>query len=170
MPGIHILKGIKVDILDDGSLDMDDEILKELDIVICSVHYKFKLSEKEQTRRVISAIKNRYATMIGHPTGRMINQRRGIDLNMDEVIHAAHDYGCMLELNAHPDRLDLTDIYCRAAKEAGILVGVNTDAHNIDGYNNLRFGIGQARRGWLEKDNVLNTRSYKELMKLLNNT
>ncbi|MFW6366869.1 MAG: DNA polymerase/3'-5' exonuclease PolX [Spirochaetota bacterium] len=165
--GIHILTGIEVDILADGSLDMDEGLLSELDVVICSVHYKLRMPEEEQTKRILRAMDNKHCKILGHPTGRMINQRGPMSLDMDRIIKAAAESGIILELNANPDRLDLSDVYCKAAKDAGVMICINTDAHSVDNYLFMKYGIGQARRGWLEKDDVLNTRTYGELMKLL---
>ena len=167
LKGITLLKGIEVDILEDGSLDLSDEILKELDIVVCSVHHKFGLSQKEQTGRIVRAMENPYANVIAHPTGRMIGSRQPYDLDMERVMEAAKETGCVLELNADPNRLDLNDIYCKMAKEMGVKISIATDAHSISGLDNMRFGVGQARRGWLEKGDVINTRTLKQLKKLL---
>jgi DNA polymerase (family 10) len=167
LKGITLLKGIEVDILEDGSLDLSDEILKELDIVVCSVHHKFGLSQKEQTGRIVRAMENPYANVIAHPTGRMIGSRQPYDLDMERVMEAAKETGCVLELNADPNRLDLNDIYCKMAKEMGVKISIATDAHSKRGLDNMRFGVGQARRGWLEKGDVINTRTLKQLKKLL---
>ena len=112
-------------------------------------------------------MEHRYFTILAHPSCRLINRREAIDVDMGAVIRAAAQRGCCLELNADPQRLDLTDIYCRAAKEEGVLISINSDAHGIQGFANLRFGIGQARRGWLEKKDVLNTRPLAKLLPLL---
>jgi len=165
--GITVLKGIEVDILEDGSLDLPDDILEELDIVVCSVHHKFGLSEKKQTERIIGAMQNSNANVIAHPTGRMIEERQPYDVDMELMMEAAKENGCFLELNANPNRLDLNDVYCKMAKEMGVKISVSTDAHSTSGLGNMRFGIGQARRGWLEKKDVINTRTLKQLKKLL---
>lgn len=166
MKGITVLKSIEVDILEDGSLDLPDSILKELDFVVCSVHSKFTLSREKQTERIIRAMDNTYCHILGHPTGRLINEREPYDLDMEKVMEAAKERGCFMELNAQPERLDLNDVYCRMAKEMGVKVAISTDAHSIDDLDHMRFGVGQARRGWLEPDDVLNTRSWKELKKM----
>jgi DNA polymerase (family 10) len=166
MDGISILKGIEVDILEDGSLDLPDEILKELDFTVCSVHYNRKLSRKKQTDRIIKAIDNRYFTILGHPTGRLIQERDPYDVDLEKVMQALQDRGAYLELNAHPDRLDLTDINCKMAKEMEIKLAISTDAHSATDLQLMRFGINQARRGWIEAEDVLNTRKVKELRKL----
>ncbi len=167
LDGITLLKGNEVDILEDGSLDLPDEVLKELDVVICSVHHKFGLPEKEQTERVLRAMENPYCNILAHPTGRKINERSPYDLDVERVMEAALQSGCFLELNVNPDRLDLNDVYCKMAKEMGLKVVISTDAHSISDLDNMRFGIGQARRGWLEAGDVLNTRGLKELKRLL---
>jgi len=165
--GITLLKGIEVDILEDGSLDLPDEVLKELDIVICSVHHKFGLSEEKQTDRIIRAMENPNANVIAHPTGRMIGTRQPYEVDIGRVMEATNDNGCFLELNADPDRLDLNDVHCKAAREMGVKLSISTDAHSTSGLDNMRFGVGQARRGWLEKKDVVNTRTLKQLKKLL---
>lgn len=167
LDGIVLLKAMEVDILPDGTLDMPDEILEMLDLTICSVHSKFNLPKEAQTRRILKAMDNCNFTIFGHPTGRLLGERRSIDFDMEAVIAHAGRRRCFLELNAHPERLDLTDIYCRLAREAGVLVSINSDAHSVFDFEDLRFGTDQARRGWLEKKDVLNTRSLKELKLLL---
>lgn len=165
--GITVLKGIEVDILEDGSLDLPDDVLEELDIVVCSVHHKFALSEKKQTERIVRAMQNPNTNVIAHPTGRMIGSRQPYEVDMERVMEAAKENGCFLELNGNPNRLDLNDVYCKMAKEMGVTISVSTDAHSTSGFDNMRFGIGQARRGWLEKRDVINTRTLKQLKKLL---
>ena len=162
-----ILKSIEVDILKDGSLDLSDDVLKKLDFRICSVHSEFKLSREKQTERIIRAMDNPYFSILGHPTGRLINQRKAYDVDLERVMEAARERGCHLELNAHPQRLDLDDTACRRAKEMGIKVAISTDAHGIEHLEHMRFGVGQARRGWLGPEDVLNTYEWKDLKKLL---
>ncbi|MFO0996957.1 MAG: DNA polymerase/3'-5' exonuclease PolX [Alphaproteobacteria bacterium] len=165
--GIEILKSVEVDVLDDGSLDLPDSILKELDYVVCAVHSKFSLPLRAQTERIIRAMDNRYVTIFAHPTGRLLNERPPYDVDMERIIDAARQRGCALELNAQPERLDLMDIHCRMAKEAGVKIALSSDAHSAAGLDLMRFGIGQARRGWLEAGDVLNTRPWKEVRALL---
>ncbi|WJW76631.1 DNA polymerase/3'-5' exonuclease PolX [Thiohalobacter sp. IOR34] len=165
--GITLLKGIEVDILEDGSLDMPDAVLARLDLVIGAVHSKFDLSRAKQTRRILRAMDNPYFTLLAHPSGRLIERRAPYDVDMNRVIHHARQRGCYLELNAHPERLDLLDTHCQMAREEGVLVSINSDAHSVQDFDNLRFGVGQARRGWLEKKDVLNTRSLAQLRRLL---
>jgi DNA polymerase (family X) len=162
-----ILKSAEVDILDDGSLDLPDDILKELDFTVCSIHYKFALSEEKQTERVLRAMDNRYFHIFGHPTGRLIGEREPYPIDMERVLRGARERGCYMEVNAQPDRLDLTDAHCRLAKEIGVKVAIATDAHRTSDLDKLRYGVDQARRGWLQADDVLNTRSVSALRKLL---
>lgn len=164
--GIVILKSIELDILEDGSLDLPDDVLKELDFTVCSVHYKFNLSRQKQTERILRAMDNRYFTILGHPTGRLINERDPYQIDLEKIIKTASDSGCFLEVNAQPERLDLTDDACMLAKTAGLKVAISSDAHSTNGLAAMRFGINQARRGWLEADDVLNTRSLPELKRL----
>ncbi|MGA7801425.1 MAG: DNA polymerase/3'-5' exonuclease PolX, partial [Gammaproteobacteria bacterium] len=168
LSGITLLKGIEVDILEDGSLDLPDPVLKRLDVVVGAVHSQFGLSRDKQTRRILRAMDNRHVTLLAHPSGRLLGEREAYEVDMPRIVRGARNAGCFLKLNAHPERLDLQDVYCRLAKETGVLVSVNSDAHSTDNFDLLRFGIGQARRGWLEKDDVLNTRPLTALRKLLN--
>jgi DNA polymerase (family 10) len=167
LSGITLLKGIEVDILEDGSLDLPDAILARLDVVIAAVHSKFNLSRAKQTGRILKAMDNPFVSILAHPTGRLIDEREPYDADMPRVIRKAAAARCHLELNAHPERLDLLDTYCQMAKAEGVLVCVNSDSHSVHQFDNLRFGIGQARRGWLEKQEVLNTRPLKQMKALL---
>lgn len=167
MDGITLLKAMEVDIEADGTLDMPDHVLEQLDLTICSIHSSFNLSREEQTKRILKAMDNPNFTIFGHPSGRLLGERRPIDFDIERVIEHAAKRQCFLELNAHPERLDLTDKHCRMAREAGVLVAINSDAHSTFDFCNLRFGIGQARRGWLEKKDVLNCLSLKSLLRLL---
>jgi len=167
LDGIVVLKSIELDILEDGSLDLPDGVLKELDLTVCAVHYKFNLPRKKQTERIIRAMDNPYFNILAHPTGRLINQREAYEVDLETIMTAARKRGCFLEVNAQPDRLDLTDSYCKLAKEMGLKVAISTDAHSTGNLDYIRFGIGQARRGWLEADDVLNTRTLDDLKKLL---
>ena len=170
LSGITILKGIEVDILEDGSLDLPDEVLGRLDLVVGAVHSRFNLSNRRQTERIMKAMDHPHFSILAHPSGRLIGRREPYEVDMLRIIRKARERRCFLEINAHPERLDLTDIHCRMAKEEGVLLAVNTDAHSMLDLENARFGVGQARRGWLEKTDVLNTRSYAELRKLLKPT
>lgn len=170
LKGITLLKSIEVDILEDGNLDLPDSALARLDMVVGAVHSSFNLSRAKQTERILRAMQHPYFTLLAHPTGRLIQRRAPYDVDMLRIIREARNRGCFLELNAHPERLDLLDTQCQMAKEEGVLISINSDAHSIYDFANLRFGIGQARRGWLEKHDVLNTRSLKELRLLINRT
>ncbi len=157
LKGIRLLKGVEVDILEDGTLDLPDEVLARLDVVVGAVHSAFGLSRKRQTERVIRAMDNPRLHILAHPTARLIGRRRACDLDMERVMDAAVERGCFLELNAQPQRLDLDDLHCRMAKERGLKVAISSDAHSAGQLAYLRHGVGQARRGWLEKGDVLNT-------------
>ena len=167
LDGFVVLKGIEVDILADGRLDLPDEILSRLDIVVAAVHYKFDLTRTAQTERIIRAMDNRHVNILAHPTGRLIGLRDPYDMDMERIIAAAQERGCALELNAEPDRLDLSDVHAQAAKTSGVKVAISTDAHATAALAYMRFGIDQARRGWLEAADVINTRSLPELKKFL---
>lgn len=158
-----LLTGIEVDILEDGRLDLSDEALLGVDVVVASVHAAFDLPRGRQTERLLRAMDHRPVGILGHLTGRLIGQRPAIDVDVERVVRHARDRGTVLELNSHPDRLDLTDVHCRLAQELGVLVAISSDAHSPAGLGDLRFGVGQARRGWLRKADVLNSRSAREV-------
>jgi len=170
LKGITLLKGIEVDILEDGSLDLPDSILSKLDLVVGAVHSKFDLPRARQTERIVKAMANPLLSILAHPTGRLIGEREASDIDMLAVVRAAKRRGVALELNAQPERLDLTDAHCRMAKDEGVLVAIDSDAHATDDFGLLRFGVGQARRGWLEKKDVLNARPLAELRRRLGRT
>ena len=167
LKGITILKGIEVDILKDGSLDLPDTILKKLDLVVGAIHSSFKLSKEEQTRRIIKAMNRPYFHVFAHPTGRLIKARPPYEIDLEKVMKAAKAKGCILEINANPSRLDLNDIHARLAKEIGVKLAISTDAHNAVDLAFMSYGIGQARRGWIEKKDVVNSLSLAQLMKSL---
>jgi DNA polymerase (family 10) len=167
LQGITLLKGIEVDILEDGSLDLPDSILSRLDLVVGAVHGKFNLPRARQTERILAAMDRPHFSILAHPTGRLIGEREAYDVDMLALVRKARHRGIALELNAHPDRLDLTDTHCRMAKDEGVLVAISSDAHGVDGLDVLRYGVGQARRGWLEKKDVLNTRPLAEVRALI---
>ena len=167
LDGITVLKGIEVDILADGKLDLPDKILSRLDIVVASIHSYFDLTAAAQTERIIRAMDNRYLSILGHPTGRLLGERDPYALDIERIITAACDRGCFLEINSQPERLDLNDIHVQMAKDKGVKLAISTDAHSIETLGYMRFGIDQARRGWLTRDDVINTRSLPELRKLL---
>ena len=165
--GITLLKGSEVDILEDGSLDYDDAILKKLDVVIASVHQRYKLDAARQTKRLIKAITNPYVNILGHPSGRRINSRAPMEFDLKEVAKAAKENRVALEINAQQERLDLKPEHIRLAKEQGCMFVINSDAHHKEGLSNIELGIGQARRGWLESKDIINTRSLAEIKKFL---
>ena len=167
LSGLVLLKAIEMDILEDGSLDLPDEILKELDLTVCAVHYHFNLSQEAQTARIMRAMDNPYFNILAHPSGRLIQRREPYEVDMERLMRAAIERGCFMELDAQPDRLDLIDIHCKLAKDLGLKVAISTDAHSTADLGFMRLGIGQARRGWLEAGDVLNTRPWPELKKLL---
>lgn len=152
----RIFKGSEVDILPDGTLDYSDKVLALFDYVVVSVHSKFKMTEAEMTNRITKALKNKYVTMLGHPTGRLLLSREAYPVDMIKVIDAAAEYGKIIEINSHPLRLDLDWRLCKHAKEKGVLIALNPDAHNTDGLKDVSYGVGIARKGWLEKKNVIN--------------
>ncbi|MDI6854200.1 MAG: DNA polymerase/3'-5' exonuclease PolX [Deltaproteobacteria bacterium] len=165
--GIILLKAIEVDILEDGSLDLPDDILKELDVVIGAVHYNLNLPREKMTARIIKAMDNPCFHILAHPTDRIINRRPPLDVDVEALLKAAKERGCFMELDAQPDRLDLSDVYCKLAKDMGVKIAISTDAHSTAEFDFMRFGVGQARRGWLEPEDVLNTRTWPQLKKLL---
>lgn len=163
-----VLRGTEMDILPDGRLDFPDELLEQMDIVIASIHSSFRQDEATMTRRIVEAMENPHVDIIAHPTGRLIHRRDAYQVDIDHIFQTAKDTGTILELNANPHRLDLNDELLKKAKEEyGLTFTINTDAHSTEGMNNVIFGISTARRGWLEKDDVINTLSIQELKKRL---
>lgn len=165
LDGITVLKSIEVDILEDGSLDLPDDILGRLDLAIASVHSYLNLSRDKQTDRICKAMDNPGVTIIGHPTGRLIGSREAYPLDMERIVEHAAETGCALEINAQPDRLDLDDTHARMARDAGVMLSIGTDAHATGHFAAMRYGVGQARRGWVTAADVLNTRSLSDLRK-----
>ena len=161
---LRILQGSEVEILADGRLDYPDDVLASLDVVIAALHSGLRQPGETVTRRLVSAIQNPHVDIIGHPTGRLIAEREGADLNMEEIFSAARENGTALELNANPSRLDLNDVYARHAKELGIPISINTDAHAPDQYQLLFYGVAAARRAWLEPEDVINCWEPDRLM------
>ena len=170
LKNFRILKSVEVDILEDGSLDLSDDILKELDLVVAAVHFRPNLSASKQTERMIRAMDNPLVHILAHPTGRLINERPPMELDMEKILVAARDRGCCAEANAQPSRLDINDTYCRMAKEIGTRVAISTDAHSPAEFDFMPLGVNQARRGWLEASDVVNTRSWEDLSNLLKRT
>jgi DNA polymerase (family 10) len=164
--GIQLLAGSEVNILPDGSLDYDDELLAELDWVVASVHSSFAMDSATMTDRIVSAIENPYVDVIGHLSGRKIERRKPYEFDFERVVEAAAAAGTMLEINAAPDRRDLNDVHARAAAAAGIPIVINCDAHRVSGFEVARYGVATARRGWLGADAVANTRPWREVAKL----
>jgi len=162
--GIRVLAGSEVDILKDGSLDYSDEILAQLDVVVCSVHSYFNLDRAAMTERILAAIENPYTQIIAHPTGRLLLRRDPIDYDMEKVLDACAKHGVAMECNSYPDRLDLKDVYLRMCKERGAQVVISTDSHNAGNLSFIRYGVVMARRGWLEKKDVINTLPTKEFL------
>ena len=162
-----VLKGSEIDILPDGSLDYPEAILASFDYTVVSVHSRFKMTEKEMTARIVKALKNKYATILGHATGRLLLSREPYLVNMTEVINAASDFGKAIEINAHPQRLDLEWRLCRYAKEKRVPIVIAPDAHAVEGLDDVVFGIGIARKGWLEKGDVANTKRRKDFVTFL---
>ncbi|MBI4737728.1 MAG: PHP domain-containing protein, partial [candidate division NC10 bacterium] len=156
MKGLRILAGCEVDITGDGTLDFPDEILRQLDLVLVSVHSRFKMSREEMTARIVRAVQHPLVHLLGHPTGRLIGERGAYEVDLEAVLAAVRAAGTAVEINASPSRLDLNDLHARRARELGIPVAINTDAHTIGQLDYMRFGVSVARRGWLTPRDVLN--------------
>ena len=167
LEGITVLMGAEVDIKADGSLDYPDDLLERMDVVVASVHMAQQQKERTITGRLISAIENQNVDIIGHPTGRIINQREPSDMDFHAVLEAAARAGTALEINAHPSRLDLNDVNARAAKEMGVQMSINSDAHDAGQLLNMKYGINVARRAWLEKKDIINAMDLKDLIQFL---
>jgi DNA polymerase (family 10) len=165
--GIRVLAGAEVDIMKDGELDYSDEILSQLDVVVCSVHSYMNLDRPAMTERYLAAIENPYTQIIAHPTGRLLLRRDAFDYDMEKVLDACAKHGVAMECNSYPDRLDLKDVYLRMCKERGVRVVISTDAHTTMNLAFIRYGVTMARRGWLEKKNVINTLPADEFLAAL---
>ena len=166
---IKILKGTEVDILRDGSLDFSDEVLSKFDYVVASIHSSFKMSKSEMTNRIVKALKNKYVSILGHPTGRLLLERDGYEVDMNEIINVASDFGKSIEINSHPLRLDLDWRFCRYAKEKNVKIAINPDAHSIFEIENVKYGISVARKGWLEEKDVINCWKLDEVENFFSN-
>jgi DNA polymerase (family 10) len=164
---MRVLKGAEVDILADGGLDIEDDVLSQLDVVTVSIHSKMKDTKETMTERVCHALENKYVHILGHPTGRLIGKRSELEIDLERVFETAHKHKVIMELNAHPQRLDLNAGNLRAATKIGLKIAINTDAHRISELENMQFGVFQARRGWLTSEDVINTYHLKELMKTI---
>ena len=160
----HVFKGTECDILADGSLDYPDDVLEGFDYVVASVHSSFHLPRDEMTRRLVRAVSHPRVTMLGHPTGRLLLARDAYAVDLDAVIEAAAKAGTLIEINANPHRLDLDAVHCRRARDKGVKIAINPDAHAISGLDDLDYGISVARRGWLEPADVWNTLSLKAML------
>jgi len=167
LSGITILQGTEVNIKDDGTLDMENKVLKQFDIVIGAIHSGFKNPKEKMTNRIIKAMENENIDIIAHPTGRLITKRESYEIDLDAVLDSAKKTSTVLEINSYPERMDLRDIHVRAAVKAGVKLVISTDAHNTDQLHFIKLGIGTARRGWAKKEDVINTRRIKDLMSML---
>jgi DNA polymerase (family 10) len=161
----RILQGCEANILNDGSIDIKDEALKKLDYVIAGIHSNFKMEKGKMTERIIRAMKNPYTKIISHPTGRILKRRDEYQIDFDKILRAAKEYNVALEINSFPERLDLNDQNIKRAKEAGVKMVINTDAHHKDQLRFIEFGIAQARRGWAEKEDIINVHPLEKLLK-----
>jgi DNA polymerase (family 10) len=168
LKGFRVLKGAETNILKDGSIDIRDDSLRKLDFVIAGVHSNFKMSKEEMTERIIKAIKNPNVDIISHPTGRILKRRDEYEIDFDKILRAAKEFKVALEINSYPERLDLKDQNIRRAKEAGVKMVINTDSHSIGHLGYMEFGIAQARRGWAEKEDILNAGPAAELLNFFN--
>ncbi len=166
-PEIRILRGMEVDILADGELDLEDEMLAELDVVLVSVHSRFDLPPAEQTERILEAVRHPAVNILAHPTGRLINRRDEMSFDLEEVLRCAAEHEVVVELNAHPDRLDLRDSHLIRARELGLEVVISTDAHRVDDLALMRYGVEQARRAWLTPNDVINAYPLRRLLETL---
>jgi DNA polymerase (family 10) len=164
VPGIRLLAGIEVDILKNGSLDLSNDVLAQLDVVVASIHSFMNLDREAMTDRILAAIENPYTQILAHPTGRLLLRRESFEYDMEKVLTAAKKNGVAVECNAYPDRLDLNDVHLRMARERGVKVVISTDAHSTTHFRMMKYGVITARRGWLEKKHVLNTLSLKEFL------
>jgi DNA polymerase (family 10) len=165
MKGFQILKGTEVDILNDGRLDLSEKVLEKLDLVVAAVHIGFKQEKEKMTKRIVRALENPFVDVLAHPSGRLLGARDPYEVEIDEVMEAAKQYGKALEINAYFERLDLDDIHCRKAKEMGIPLAIGTDSHHVDQMWMISLGVAVARRGWLETPNILNTLPLKGILK-----
>lgn len=170
LDGVTLLKGVEVDILENGDLDLPDDVLGQLDLVVGAVHSAFTLPSARQTSRVLRALDHPHFTILAHPSTRLLDRRAACELDLDRVIRAARERGCYIEINAQPERLDLDDIHARTAHAEGVLLSIDSDAHAAAQFENLNYGVAQARRGWLEAKDVLNTRTLRDLRPLLRRT
>jgi|HubBroStandDraft_5_1064220.scaffolds.fasta_scaffold18902_2 DNA polymerase (family 10) len=167
VPGIRLLTGIEVDIMKDGTLDLADEVLAQLDVVVASVHNNMNMPREAMTERILKAIENPYTQIIAHPTGRLVLRREPFDYDMEKILDAAKKYGVVMECNAYPDRLDLKDVHLRMAKDRGVKIVISTDSHTAANLKYMKYGVTTARRGWLTKDDVVNTLPVEQFLAAL---
>jgi DNA polymerase (family 10) len=167
LSGIRLLRSAEIDILEDGSLDLPADVLDELDLGVCAVHGAFQLSRERQTERILRAMDDPHCHILAHPTGRLLGEREPYAVDVERLIEGARERGCFLELNAQPQRMDLADVHARAARDIGVKIAISTDAHSPNQLDFMRLGVGYARRGWLERGDVLNALPWRKLEKLL---
>ena len=165
--GIVVLQGVEVNITGDGTLDMPDKVLKQLDVVVASIHSGFKNPKEKITKRMLKAMENENVDIIAHPTGRLITKRQSYEIDLDKVFGAAKNTNTIMEINSYPERMDLRDAHVRAAVKSGVKLVISTDAHNMDQLHFMKLGIGTARRGWATKNDIINTRSLKDMIRML---
>jgi DNA polymerase (family 10) len=167
VPGIRLLAGIEVDIMKNGTLDLADEVLAQLDVVVASVHNNMNMPREAMTERILAAIENPYTQIIAHPTGRLVLRREPFDYDMEKILDAAKKHGVVMECNAYPDRLDLKDVHLRMAKDRGVKIVISTDSHTAANLKYMKYGVTTARRGWLTKSDVVNTLPVEEFLAAL---
>ena len=167
VPGIRLLAGIEVDILKNGKLDLADEVLAQLDVVVASIHSYMNMERAEMTERLLAGIENPYTHIIAHPTGRLLLRRDPYRYDMEKILDAAKKNGVAMECNAAPDRLDLNDVHLRMAKQRGVQIVISTDAHSTTHLNFMKYGVGTARRAWIEKKDVINALPLKKFLAAL---
>jgi DNA polymerase (family X) len=161
---IHLFAGVEMDILSDGTLDFSDSFLMEMDYVIGAIHSSFSQTEEQIMKRLFAALENPYVSLIAHPTGRLIGRREGYKVNLEKLIERAKETNTALEINANPNRFDISAEWAKLAQESGVSLAVNTDAHSYQMLEHMKYGIGVARKGWLQKDTVINTWSKEKLI------
>ena len=167
LEGITLLHGAEVDIHPDGTLDLPDAVLQTLDLAVVAVHSAFDLPRGQQTARILRALDHPACSVLAHPSGRLLLQRPGIEVDMGRILRRARERGCALEVNAQPQRLDLDEVWCRAARDEGVMLCINSDAHSRFDFADLELGIGQARRGWLRREDVVNCLPLAQLRRRL---
>jgi DNA polymerase (family 10) len=167
LDGMIVLKGVELDILPDGSLDLPDEVLMEFDIILVSVHSKLDMPKAQMTQRVLKALSHPAVDILAHPTGRQLNKRKPSEIDLEDVFQAAKEYDVAVELDAQPQRLELNDMHLHRARELRVKIVIDSDAHSVDQLRFMRYGVDQARRGWLEKSHVVNTMKWSDFQRWL---